>query len=98
MELGGKVIFVEVEVINKPLDYNLLLGCTWVYAMVFVVSTYFDMITFPHKGGILAIDQLTFFASNSNVTGSVPLVGEALHSYQHVGFGLLKDSSLMGTF
>jgi hypothetical protein len=98
VELGGKIVSIEVEVIDGPLDYNLLLGRTWVYAMVVVISTYFCMITFPHKGGIVAIDQLTFFASDSHVTGSVPLVGETLHSYQHVGVGLLKDSSLMGTF
>lgn len=66
--------------------------------MAIIVSTYFRMITFPHKGRIVATDQITFLASDSNVTRSVPLVGEALHSYHHVGVGSLKDSSLMGTF
>ena len=28
IELGGKTITVEVEVVNAPLDYNLLLGCS----------------------------------------------------------------------
>lgn len=41
VELGGKVVSIEVEFINGPLDYNLLLGCTWVYAMAFIVSIYF---------------------------------------------------------
>ena len=27
IELGGKTITVEVEVVNAPLDYNILLGC-----------------------------------------------------------------------
>ena len=61
VELRGKVVSTEVEVIDKTLDYNLLLGRTWVYAMAANVSTYFRMITFPHKGRIVAIDQLTFF-------------------------------------
>ena len=26
IELGGKIVTVEVEVVNAPLDYNLLLG------------------------------------------------------------------------
>lgn len=46
----------------------------------------------------MAIDQKTFFAFDPNVIGIVPLVGEALNSYQHVVVGLLKDSSLMGKF
>ena len=28
IELGGKTITVEVEVVNMPLDYNLLLRCS----------------------------------------------------------------------
>jgi hypothetical protein len=26
IEIGGKIVIVEVEVVNAPLDYNLLLG------------------------------------------------------------------------
>lgn len=37
----------------------------------------------------MAIYQLTFFASDSNVSGSVPLIGEALHSYKR--FGILQE-------
>jgi hypothetical protein len=33
IELGGKTISVEVEVVNAPLEYNLLLGRTWFYEM-----------------------------------------------------------------
>lgn len=46
----------------------------------------------------MAIDQLTFFANNSQTNGSIPLVGESPPPCQHVRVGLLKDSSLMGTF
>lgn len=70
----------------------------WFYTMYIVILTCFHMITFPCKGWIVAIDQIDFFSSDSHVSRSVPIVGETLHSYQHVRVGLLKDSSLMGTF
>jgi len=66
--------------------------------MASVVLTYFRMIVFPHIGGIVSIDQLTFFFFDSLVTRSVPLMGKTPHPYQHARVGLLKDSSLMGTF
>ena len=47
---------------------------------------------------MITINQLAFFATNFQVTGSIPLVIKSLQPYQYVGIGLLKDSSLMGTF
>jgi hypothetical protein len=41
MQLGGKTVCVEVEVVDAPLDYNLLLGWSWTYAMQAVVATVF---------------------------------------------------------
>jgi hypothetical protein len=38
---------VEVEVVDVPLDYNLLLGRSWTYAMTVVVSTWFLSVMFP---------------------------------------------------
>jgi hypothetical protein len=32
---------VEVEVVNAPLNYNLLLGRSWTYAMIVIVSMVF---------------------------------------------------------
>ena len=74
VKLGGKTVNVEVEVVNGSLDYNILLGRPWVYAMTVIISTYFRMIAFPHKGVITVINQLSFFSSNSQVNGSVLLV------------------------
>jgi hypothetical protein len=48
---------VDVEVVNAPLDYNLLLGCNWTYAMKTVVSSIFLTLYFPHEGKIVTIDQ-----------------------------------------
>ena len=33
VQLGGKTIAIEVEVVDVPLDYNLLLGRNWIYNM-----------------------------------------------------------------
>jgi hypothetical protein len=41
MQLGWKMVCVEVEVVDAPLDYNILLGWSWTYAMQAVVATVF---------------------------------------------------------
>jgi hypothetical protein len=41
VQLGGKTVCVEVEVVDAPLDYNLLLGGSWTYAMQALVATIF---------------------------------------------------------
>ena len=39
--LGGKTVLVDFMVIEGPLDFNMLLGRDYVYAMQDVVSTFF---------------------------------------------------------
>jgi hypothetical protein len=56
MQLGGKTVCIEFEVVNAPLDYNLLLGRSWTYAMHAVVSTVFRLLLFPHEVRIVTID------------------------------------------
>ena len=41
IKLGGKNISIQVEVVDTPLDYSLLLGRNWFYAMTVVASTVF---------------------------------------------------------
>jgi hypothetical protein len=38
IKLGGKIVSVSMEVLNTPLEYNFLLGCTWFYEMIVFVS------------------------------------------------------------
>ena len=38
IKLAGKVVVVEVEVIDAPLDYNLFLWRSWTYAMCAIAS------------------------------------------------------------
>jgi hypothetical protein len=62
-----------------------------------VVSTLFCVVCFPHQGKVVTVDQLAFFNSDTR-TGNVPFIAKTPSGYENVGVGLLKDSSLMGTF
>ena len=41
VKLGGKTISIQVELVDAPLDYNLILGRNWFYAMTIVALTVF---------------------------------------------------------
>jgi hypothetical protein len=97
MQLGGKTMCVEVEVVNAPLDYNLLLGRSWTYSMQAVVSTVFWVLLFPHEGQIVTIDQLSFSKPDPALGAStVSMIDNPQPSVINVGVGLCP--SLMGTF
>ena len=66
--LGGKNVCIDVMVVEGPLDFNLLLGRDYVYAMKAVVSTHFKVMHFPHDGKIMTIDQLSFVTPNHRIT------------------------------
>ena len=68
VQLGGKTIEVEVEVVDVPLNYNLLLGRNWTYAMIVIMSFVFRTLCFPHEGKIMEIDQLSFAYSIHNAS------------------------------
>jgi hypothetical protein len=60
------MVEVDVEVVDVPLDYSLLLGCNWTYAMTAIVSSIFRTVCFPHDGKIVMIDQLYFAYASPN--------------------------------
>jgi hypothetical protein len=62
--LGGKTVFIDVMVVRDPLDYALLLGQDYVYAMKDILSTLFYVISFSHDGRIVTIDKLSFIGPN----------------------------------
>ena len=33
VQLGGKIVVIEVKVVDAPLDYNILLGQNWMHSM-----------------------------------------------------------------
>jgi hypothetical protein len=47
-------------VVQDPLDFSLLLGRDYVYSMKAIVSTLFHVISFPHDGRVVTVDQLSF--------------------------------------
>jgi hypothetical protein len=58
--LGGKTVFIDIMVVQDPLDFSLLLGRDYVYAMKAIVSTLFRVLSFPHDGRVVTVDQLSF--------------------------------------
>ena len=98
--LGGKNISIQVEVVDAPLDYDLLLGKNWFYAMNVVASTVFRTIQFPHLGRIVTIDKLDFCTPDVTIStnNNIPMLGQSPPPYQSIGVDMLKDLSLMGIF
>ena len=58
--LAGKIVLIDIEVVNAQLDYNLLLKRSYMYAMRAITSTIFHLMMFPLEGKIVTIDQLTY--------------------------------------
>jgi hypothetical protein len=67
---------VDVKVVDAPLEYSLLLGRNWTYAMTAVVSSVFDTLCFPHEGKIVTIDPLSFAhaSRNASVGPLIPVI------------------------
>jgi hypothetical protein len=97
--LKGKIVSIDIEVVDMHLDYNLLLGRSWFYVITFVSYSMFHILQFPHHGKIVTIDQLDYFIPNLHdyAAKNVPFLGFSL-GYESVGVVLLNDSSLMVIF
>jgi hypothetical protein len=90
-------VCVEVEVVDAPLNYNLLLGRSWNYAMQDLVAIVFRVLLFPHEGQIVTIDQLSFSRLDPALGASmVPMIDNPQPGVINIGVGLCP--SLMGTF
>jgi hypothetical protein len=102
VELGGKTILIDIEVIDAPLDYNILFGCSYMYAMKEVASSVFRMMMFPHNGKIITIDQVSHYEPNhsSNIDNILPLVCTSSDAYPLMDMGprIFKDPSLLGAY
>jgi hypothetical protein len=95
VQIDGKMVEVDVEVVDAPLDYNLLIGHNWTYSMTVVVSPVFHTLCFPHDG---KFDQLSFAYTipNEFVGPSIPVVNNSQPKTDNISVGMY--SSLMGTF
>jgi hypothetical protein len=88
VQLGGKTMCVEVEVVDASLDYNILLGRSWNYAMKVVVVTVFWDLLFPHEGQIVTIDQLSFSCPDPSLgVSTVPMIDNPQPNIVSVGVG-----------
>jgi hypothetical protein len=100
VELKGIHVFVIIEVVDAPLDYNLLLGHTWFYEIPIITSSLFHLLQFLYQWKIMIIDQLDSYMPdiNNQLANNVPFLGHFNLEYESVGVGLHNDSSLMGVF
>jgi hypothetical protein len=102
VELGGKTIIIDIEVIDAPLDYNILFGRSYMYAMKVVTSSIFRTMLFPHNGKIITIDQLTHYEPNHsrNIDNVLPLIRSSfdISSIVDIGPGIFRDPSLVGSY
>jgi hypothetical protein len=78
--LGGKTVFIYVMVVQDPLDFDLLLGRDYVYAMKAIVSTLFHVISFPHDGRMVTIDQISFVGPDLTIDPMNSLNGSYMQS------------------
>jgi hypothetical protein len=97
VQLGGKTMCIEVEVVNAPLDYNLLLERSWTYDMHAVVATVFRVLLFPHEGQIMTINQFPLFRPDpSSGASTILMFDNPQLDVVNMGVGLFP--LLMGTF
>jgi hypothetical protein len=90
-------VFVKFELVDAPLDYNILLGQSWTYVMHVVVSTMFQVLCFPHEGQIVKIDQLSFSHLNtSSGASTILMIDNSQPKTVNLGTGLFP--LFMGTF
>jgi hypothetical protein len=80
---------VEVEVVDASLNYNLLLGRSWTYAMQAVFATVSRVLLFPHEDWIVTIDQFSFSRPDPSLGASVvPMIDNPQLGLVNVGIGL----------
>jgi hypothetical protein len=78
--LGGKIVYIDFMVVQDPLNFDLLLGRDYVYAMKYIVSTLFRVIYFPHDGRMVTIDQLSFIGPKLITNPMTSLNGSYMQS------------------
>ena len=68
--------------------------------MTFIASSFFRFVQFPHQGKNVTVGQLDFCTTDARApaTNNIPFLGDHKITYESVGVGLLKYSSLMSTF
>ena len=97
------MVHIEIEVLDAHLDYNILLGWSYMYAMSAIASSVFRIMMFPHEDQIIMVDQLTRSEKHplTNTDVILPYVhtsADGLSRYQEYGLDQFKPSSVLGSF
>ena len=68
--------------------------------MTTIASSVFHTLQFPHQSRIFTIYHINYWTIDIRIHGSnnVPFIDDSKLSYESVGVGLLKNSSLVGNF
>ena len=53
--MWGNTVAIDSEVVDAPLDYNILLGRNWMYSIEAIASSLFRVVCFPFNGNIVMI-------------------------------------------
>ena len=61
-------MLIDIEVFNAQLDYNMLLGWSYIYLMNTITSSLFMMMMFPHEGKFVIVDQLTYYKKTTIIS------------------------------
>ena len=87
------------------LDYNLLLGHSYMYAMRAVASSVFHTMMFPHEGRMVKVDQLTYHDPSAPATPEnvLPMVEQPVSSattsvVSSMGPRVYSDEPMTSTF
>ena len=89
---------MDVEVLYAVIDYNFLLGRSWIHAMMAIMSLVPQVIWFPQWGKIVMIDQLDYCMLETFIQSNVPFIRDSLKEFQNIRVRSLRNDSLMGNF
>jgi hypothetical protein len=100
VELARKMVLIDIEVIEVPLDYNILLGCRYMYTMKEMASFVFHTMIFPHNGKVVTIDKLTHYEPHliTNLDNILPLIGAQPKVSPFMEIGIFQDPLLLGIY
>ena len=70
-----------------PIDFNFLVGHSWIHMMIALVSLESQIIWFPHWGKTVMIDQLDYCMLEIVIQLNVPCINDALKEVQYIRVG-----------
>ena len=95
------MVLIDIEVFNAQLDYNLFLGCSYMYAMQVVTSIIFQLLSLPHDGKIMTINQFTYYDPKGPTTQEnfLPTIDNiSMPSLSIIGPRIFSNAPFIDTF